>query len=169
MNDKPDTETDCGWADPSESEVKERQQATHGQQCLRHRIGQQALRQSLHQVKHGRRKRKARGPGVDRPVVAEQPPAQCQQNQGNSQRIEEHQHRNRIRNDGVESERSNQERQHTEADRPHPVGRALREHGTEAFAAAGNQSDRRLQAGQSHDHGQNDGSRILEIVAGHHM
>lgn len=95
-----------------------------------------------------------------------QPAKKREQDQHNGQRVEEHQHRKRIGNDGVQTQIGNQEGQYTEDHCPNPIGRSAGEHACKGFAAAGDQSHCGFQAGHRHGARQNGGSRHPKIMVG---
>lgn len=91
----------CG-ADPAEAEGGKRQEAADGIQRGDQR-SVQPLRQGVQQIKKCSGQREADGSGIDGSIITEAPAEQRQQNQDNGQRIQEHQHRCGVVDDGAEA------------------------------------------------------------------
>ena len=109
-----------------------------------------AGRQRAQKFQHRGRRRAAQPAAQHGAVIAIQRAGQRQQDQHNGQRIQRHEHRLRPGQDGVQAKVRDQKREQAEPHRPHPVGGPVRKDFDKGFAAAGNQADRRFQAGDGH-------------------
>ena len=91
---------------------------------------------------------------------------QRQQDQGDGQGIQEHQHRHSVGDDGGQAHVGQQEGNAREHEHPIPVGQALGEHPHEGLRAAGDKAHRRFQAGQRYGGSQHQQARLAQIVLG---
>mgnify|MGYP007096096529 CR=1 FL=1 len=100
-----------------------------------------ALRQCPQEIVQCRHQRQPGDPAVHRPVVVKEPAQQRQQDQGDRQRVQEHQHRHSVGDNGGKPHVGKQERSAAEHQHPLPVGQRFGEHPLKGFRAAGHQAD----------------------------
>ena len=80
--------------------------------------------------------------------------------------VEEHEHRQRVIQDGVQPQVGQQEGQHAEGRRPYPVGRPAGEDAHKGLAAAGDEPHRGFQAGHRDGDGQDHRARAAKVPGG---
>ena len=125
---KTDDKTDGGGADPAETEARKGQNATDRfDDAIEVACGTQSGGQGAQQVIKGGDQRKADDPVIDLLIVGEELAEQRQQDKHDGQRVEEHQHRNGIIDDGGKTEIGKNEGNQREDDRPDPVSGTLGE------------------------------------------
>ena len=103
--------------------------------------GTQSGGQGAQQVIKGGDQRKADDPVIDLLIVGEELAEQRQQDKHDGQRVEEHQHRNGIIDDGGKTEIGENEGNQREDDRPYPVAGSLRKQPIEGLGTAGNKAN----------------------------
>ena len=115
-----------------------------------------ALGQRDDQIVNGSDEREADRPAVHRAVVAEEFTEQRQRNERDGERIEEHQHRQRIADDGAEAEVRKQQRHEAENDCPDAVLWPVGEERAERLGAARDETDGGLEARERHRGGEDE-------------
>ena len=123
-----------------------------------------ALGQRDDQIVNGSDEREADRPAVHRAVVAEEFTEQRQRNERDGERIEEHQHRQRIADDGAEAEVRKQQRHEAENDCPDAVLWPVGEERAERLGAARDETDGGLEARERHRGGEDEETGGAEVV-----
>ena len=165
MNHKPDRKAQQRGAQPAQSDAGERQITQHNlldrfaAERMEHAFGQRG-----DEIIQRNDERQRRGADEHRAIVIEEFPDERKQDQRDRQRIQEHQHRYGIGDDGAEPEIGEQQRNNAENDRPRTVARPLREQAAEGFRAARDQTDGGFQTGERHRRRQYEQSRVAQIV-----
>ena len=152
---KTDDKTDGGGADPAETEARKGQNAADRfDDAIEVAGGTQSGGQGAQQVIKGGDQRKADDPVIDLLIVGEELAEQRQQDKHDGQRVEEHQHRNGIIDDGGKTEIGENEGNQREDDRPDPVSGTLGEQAGKCLGAAGDKADGGLEAGKRYGDGE---------------
>lgn len=103
------------------------------------------------------------GAGVDAAFPAEEVIAEGEENEGDGQRIEEHEDRNGSGDDGGEAEEGDTKGNDGEYGHPSSVGEH-RDEFLEIFAAGGDEADAGSKAGEEDDHAHQDAAVAAEVV-----
>ena len=165
VKDKADGRADECRADPAEAELGKRQiRRTERLDGVAVDGVVDARGQRDDEVVDRGDEREAHRPAVHRAVMAEELAEQCQRDERDGERIEEHQHRQGVGDDGIEAEVCKQERDEAEDDRPGAVLRALGEKGGEGLGTARDETDGGFEAGERHGGSQDEKARRAEIV-----
>lgn len=152
---KTDDKTDGGGADPAETEARKGQNAADRfDDAIEVAGGTQSGGQGAQQVIKGGDQRKADDPVIDLLIVGEELAEQRQQDKHDGQRVEEHQHRNGIIDDGGKTKIGENEGNQREDDRPDPVSGTLGEQAGKGLGAAGDKADGGLEAGKRYGDGE---------------
>lgn len=95
-------------------------------------------------------------------------PHNGQQDQGDSQRIKEHQHGNAPGDDGGQSQVGNQHGSENENQGPKAIARPAGKHLGKGLGAAGDKADGRFQAGHRHNGKEEQGAAAAKIMMGNY-
>ena len=148
MNNQTQNETHKGGENPAQTDVEEGENLLRkADRAVQMKGGFQIRGQRLGQIEQGGDAGESRDADIDSPVMMEQIPEQCQQNQGDSQRGQEQQQRQGIADDLGQTEIGDQEGKYGKYHRPGAVGKSLGEHAGESVRAAGDETNGGFQAG----------------------
>ena len=140
MEEEADRQADDRRADPAEADAGEGQDIAHGfDQTVQMQQGAEIFGEVAEQVVDGADERQDQGGDVDLPAVAKELAEEGQQDQGDGQGIEEHQHGHGVADDGAQAQVGKDEGHEAEHDGPDPVRGPLGEEADEGLAAAGDE------------------------------
>ena len=154
-------------ADPAEADAGERQDIAHGfDQAVQMQQGAEIFGEVAEQVVDGADECQDQGGDVDLPAVAKELAEEGQQDQGDGQGIEEHQHGHGVADDGAQAQVGKDEGHEAEHDGPDPVRGPLGEEADEGLATAGDEGHGGFQAGQGDGGGQDQQTHAAQVVLG---